>query len=57
MLMKKELLINQSRVGRWLTVVLALLLMPAGMWAEDYNLWVAGVHVTSVLLGSGESGV
>ena len=32
--MKKELLINQSRVGRWLAVVLALLLMPAGLLAQ-----------------------
>ena len=45
--MKKELLINQSRVGRWLTVVLALLLMPAGLLAEDYDLTIAGVQVTS----------
>ena len=46
--MKQEPLQNlKQRTVRCLLAILALLTMPAGMWAEDYNLWVAGVHVTS----------
>ena len=38
--------INQLRKGRWLMLLLALLLMPVGMWAENYGLTVAGIEVT-----------
>ena len=38
--------INQLRKGRWLMLLLALLLMPVGLWAENYGLTVAGIEVT-----------
>ena len=50
--MKRELLINQSRVGRWLTVVLALLLMPLGVWAEDSSV----TYTFTGMTGSSVSG-
>ncbi len=45
----KERLINHvslTRRLRQLLVLLALLLLPAGMWAEDYPITIAGVQVT-----------
>ena len=46
--MKQEPLQNlKQRAVRCFLAILALLTMPAGMWAEDYNLWVAGVQVSS----------
>lgn len=46
----KERLINHvslTRRLRQLLVLLTLLLLPAGMWAEDYPITVAGVQVTT----------
>ena len=46
----KERLINHvslTRRLRQLLVLFALLLLPAGMWAEDYNLWIGETQVTS----------
>ena len=46
----KERLINHvslTRRLRQLLVLFALLLLPAGMWAEDYPITVAGVQVTT----------
>ena len=45
--MNKKLIVNQSRVGQWLTLLLALLLLPVGVQAEDYGITIAGVQVTS----------
>ena len=46
MLMKRQL-VNQSLFrGRWFIVTLVFLLLPLGLWAEDYNLTVAGTQVT-----------
>ena len=46
--MKKEPLQNLKRcTGRYLLAILALLMVPTGMWAEDYDLWVAGTQVSS----------
>ena len=46
--MKQEPLQNlKQRTVRCLLAILALLTMPAGMWAEEYNLWVAGTQVSS----------
>ena len=44
--MNKKLIVNQSRVGQWLTLLLALLLLPVGVQAEDYGITIAGVAVT-----------
>ena len=48
--MKKSFLINQLNQAqelRWLSVLFALMLLPMGAWAEDYNIVVGGVQVTS----------
>lgn len=45
--MRRELKFNQSLRVRWLLPLLAFLLLPAGMQAEDYGLTVAGTQVTS----------
>ena len=47
MLMERELTINKFVCGRWFLSLIALLLMPVGMQAEDYNLWVGATQVTS----------
>lgn len=39
--------VSLTRRLRQLLVLLALLLLPAGMWAEDYPITIAGVQVTS----------
>ena len=44
--MNKKLIVNQSRAGQWLTLLLALLLTPVGIQAEDYGITIAGVAVT-----------
>ena len=46
----KERLINHVRLTRrlrQLLVLFALLLLPAGMWAENYDLWIGETQVTS----------
>lgn len=46
----KERLINHvslTRRLRQLLVLFALLLLPAGMWAENYDLWIGETQVTS----------
>lgn len=46
--MKQEPLQNlKQRAVRCFLAILALLMMPAGMWAEEYDLWVAGTQVSS----------
>lgn len=45
--MKKKLIINQLRARRFYFCLLSLLLLPAAIQAEDYDLWVAGTQVTS----------
>ena len=47
MLMERKLTINNSVCGRWFLCLIALFLMSVGMQAENYDLWVAGVQVTS----------
>lgn len=47
MLMERELTINKFVCGRWFLSLIALLQMPVGMQAEDYNLWVGATQVTS----------
>lgn len=39
--------VSLTRRLRQLLVLFALLLLPAGMWAEDYNLWIGETQVTS----------
>lgn len=47
--MNKKLINRQNLIRRLqkLSVSFALLLLPIGAWAEDYDLWVGGVQVTS----------
>ncbi|MBP5340469.1 MAG: hypothetical protein J6Z14_14400 [Prevotella sp.] len=47
--MRRNIINQQKLVGRprWLFLMYALLLVPLGVWAEDYNLWVGGIQVTS----------
>lgn len=46
--MSTKYLVIQPRAGRWLTLLLALLMMPLGLWAQEtYGITVAGVQVTS----------
>jgi hypothetical protein len=46
--MKQEPLQNlKQRAVRCFLAILALLMMPAGVWAEEYDLWVAGTQVSS----------
>lgn len=51
MLMRKKLIVNQSRAGQWLTLLLALLLLPVGAQAEDYGITIAGIAVTDANAG------
>ena len=55
--MKKEPLQNlKQRTVRCILAILALLTMPAGMWAEDYPITVAGVQVTDENATTGITG-
>lgn len=45
--MKQKPFINQRRVGRWLALMLTLLLLPVAIQAEDYDIRVGAVQVTS----------
>lgn len=47
MLMKGRLTINNSVCGRWLLSLFTMLLMSVAMQAEEYDLTVGGVQVTS----------
>ena len=47
MLMKGRLTINNSVCGRWLLSLFTMLLMSVAMQAENYDLTVGGVQVTS----------
>lgn len=47
MLMERKLTIRETLCVRWLFSLITMLLVSVGMQAEDYDLWVAGVQVTS----------